>query len=632
AAFNTVVLAEYTSLMEGGNPVKMSAKTFQYDFNGNVTETKEYDWFDPALVSRDTEGVPTGVPGGATLLRTTTNTHYNQAAASASTNVYAKRPVSNPAPLILSAPRDTITGPSQTRFSYDNQAWDVAPTIGNLTRASAWNDQASAWLDTVNTYDSYGNRLTAVAPKGVATTGDPNDFITTFVWDTATKANITQVTVDPRNGTGAQTATVVYDYSTGLPTSQTDVNGKLTTSDYTNQLLGTTDPFLRPGKVSSPAVNSVVDGVTYTNQRHQVRSLYYDQARQVLVESDLNTEADRKLKARSTTDQLGRVTLTESNEDGTANWTISSQTAYIQAGKITKTSNPKRSAAANTDGWTRATRDNLGRVTEVATFATATQPPDSGTNSNWSGSVTSTYYANETTVADQTGKQRKSVTDGLGRLLQVYEDPVGVNHQTSYQYDTLNNLRKVTQGSQQRFFMYDSLSRLIRARNPEQTVNTPALDLNDPITGNSQWVMKYTYDENSNLATKVDARNITSTYTYDGLNRNTAVSYNDGVTPTVNRYYDGAITNGKGRLHYSISYNSHPVSGYAYSITEVTGYDAVGRVTGQQQGFLNTAGTQWYYYPVSRSYNLLGAMTSQIYPSNRTISNSYDNAGRLSSF
>ncbi len=630
AGFNTVVLAEYTSLMESGSAVKMSAKTFQYDFNGNVTETKEYDWFDPALVSRDSFGVPTGVPGGATLLRTTTNTHYNQAATSASTNVYAKRPVANPAPLILSAPRDTITGPSQTRFSYDNQAWNVVPTLGNLTRVSAWNDQGSVWLDTVNTYDNYGNRLTTIAPKGVATTGDPNDFITTFVWDVATKANITQVTVDPRNGTGTQTSSVVYDFSTGLPTSQTDINGKLTTIDYTNQLLNAPDPFLRTGKVSSPAVNSVVGGVTYTNQRHQARSLYYDQALQLVVESDLNTEADRKLKARTTSDQLGRVTLAESNEDGTANWTISSQTVYVQAGKITKTSNPKRNTAANTDGWTRTTRDNLGRVTEVATFATATQPPDSGTNSNWTGSVSSTYYANETTVQDQAGKQRKSVTDGVGRLLQVYEDPTGLNYQTSYQYDTLNNLRKVTQGAQTRYFMYDSLSRLIRARNPEQNVNA-AFNLTDPITGNSQWVMKYTYDENSNLTTKVDARNVTTTYTYDGLNRNTAVSYSDG-TPAVNRYYDGAISNGKGRLHYSLSYNLHPVSGYAYSLTQVNGYDAIGRVTGQQQGFLNSAGTQWYYYPVSRTYNLASRTSSQTYPSNRTISNNYDNAGRLSSF
>jgi hypothetical protein len=47
--FNTVVDAEYTTLKENGQAIKMSAKTFQYDYNGNVTQTTEYDWFDPNL-------------------------------------------------------------------------------------------------------------------------------------------------------------------------------------------------------------------------------------------------------------------------------------------------------------------------------------------------------------------------------------------------------------------------------------------------------------------------------------------------------------------------------------------------------------------------------------------------------
>ena len=54
-------------------------------------------------------------------------------------------------------------------------------------------------------------------------------------------------------------------------------------------------------------------------------------------------------------------------------------------------------------------------------------------------------------------------------MIEVYEDPTALNYQTTYLYDVLDNLVKVTQGSQQRFFMYDSLKRLIRARNPEQS-------------------------------------------------------------------------------------------------------------------------------------------------------------------
>jgi len=74
-------------------------------------------------------------------------------------------------------------------------------------------------------------------------------------------------------------------------------------------------------------------------------------------------------------------------------------------------------------------------VTELATFSNAAQPPDTGANGNWTGSITTSYYANETTVTDQANKQRKSVADGLGRLAQVIENPNGSPaYTTSYTY------------------------------------------------------------------------------------------------------------------------------------------------------------------------------------------------------
>jgi len=138
------------------------------------------------------------------------------------------------------------------------------------------------------------------------------------------------------------------------------------------------------------------------------------------------------------------------------------------------------------------------------------------------------------TVTDQAGKARKSVTDALGRLIQVYEDPAGLNYQTTYAYDVLDNLTTVTQGTQTRSFVYDSLKRLISATNPESST------------------IAYQYDNNSNLIQKTDARGIVSTYGYDALNRNTTIDYSDtaSINPDVSRFYDGAV-NGKGRLWYS---------------------------------------------------------------------------------
>jgi YD repeat-containing protein len=75
-------------------------------------------------------------------------------------------------------------------------------------------------------------------------------------------------------------------------------------------------------------------------------------------------------------------------------------------------------------------------------------------------------------VTDQASKQRKSVTDALGRLKTVYEPDSGgtLNVNTDYTYDVLNNLLTVSQGSQTRTFSYDSLNRLTNANNPESGV------------------------------------------------------------------------------------------------------------------------------------------------------------------
>jgi RHS repeat-associated protein len=240
--------------------------------------------------------------------------------------------------------------------------------------------------------------------------------------------------------------------------------------------------------------------------------------------------------------------------------------------------------------------------------------------------VTTDYAGNAVTVTDQAGKKRKSVTDALGRLVQVYENPDGLNYLTSYSYDSLNNLTTVTQGTQQRFFMYDSLQRLIRSRNPEQDVRTPELDLTDATTGNSQWSVAYVYDNANNLTQKKDARLVAANYIYDALNRVTTVDYSD-TTPDVRRFYDGA-TNGVGRFWYAVKGDEAGANNVEK--TSVDSYDALGRPPEQQQSFkLN--GT-WKPYQTTRTYNMAGGVLTQTYPSIRSVSYSYDDAGRATSF
>jgi RHS repeat-associated protein len=183
---------------------------------------------------------------------------------------------------------------------------------------------------------------------------------------------------------------------------------------------------------------------------------------------------------------------------------------------------------------------------------------------------------------------------------------------TSYSYNTLGSLVKVSQGNQNRFFKYDSLGRLIRLKQPEQTPNS-SLTISDTITGNNDWTIGSTYDANGNVLTTTDAKNIITTYTYDSLNRPLTRSYNDG-TPTVTNTYDNVV-NGKGRL---IEVSN------SISTNKFTQFDKLGRpLTNQQITEGNT-------YTSTYQYNLSGALIQETYPSGRIVKNDYDAKGDIS--
>jgi RHS repeat-associated protein len=588
APFNPVVDAEYTTLLDpNGNPSKMSAKTMQYDFNGNLVSETDYDWFDPASVTRDpnNQNLPTGVPAGAVALRMVTNSYYNPAATSAAIN-YAKRDLINITPLIVNAPKEVIIGVSDTQLSYDGQPYETAPTIGKVTN-EARSDSPGHFINTTHAYDAtYGN---------LTSTTDPRGNVTQYFYEDLTHALLTKIVVDPNNQvTGDELTTqMAYDYYTGLVMSQTDPNQKTTSTVYTNQLLGTVDPFGRPGIVTDP-------------QGRKAVNRYVDHVLQVEVWSDINSPSDAKLRSRTSADQLGRPIKTESAEDG-VNYTIFADAVYQQMGKITITTNPMRAQGASTDGWTRTTKDDIGRIVTVETF-NGIYPGGTAT-----GVVTTSYDANATTVTDQASKVRRSIVDGLGRLTRVDEpDTLGSlglvtapTQPTNYTYDSRGNLTQVQQGTQlARTFGYDGLSRLKQAFNPESgTIN-------------------YDYYDNGNLWHKTDSRSVVTTFAYDGLNRIVSRTYSGpapgGTTPAVTYAYDtlGAGLNGKGRLT-SISSS---VSSNSYG-----SYDVMGRVvTGTQT-------TDGQNYTTGYQYNLAGGMTSEIYPSGRVITTGYDSAGRLAS-
>lgn len=178
-------------------------------------------------------------------------------------------------------------------------------------------------------------------------------------------------------------------------------------------------------------------------------------------------DSSRFLQSTQYFDGLGRPWRKATSEGATS---ILVDTQYDVMGRTWKVSNPYRSGDPIL--WTTTGYDQLSRIISVTT-------PDGAQVGTAYGGSTSGTLGSTVTVTDQALRKRKSVTDGLGRMREVYEDPTGLNYLTSYTYDTLDNLVRVSQGTQSRYFMYDSFKRLIRARNPEQDVNAGWLPTED---------------------------------------------------------------------------------------------------------------------------------------------------------
>jgi RHS repeat-associated protein len=288
---------------------------------------------------------------------------------------------------------------------------------------------------------------------------------------------------------------------------------------------------------------------------------------------------------------------------------------YDVLGRVATVSNPHRSAAGPTDGITTIQYDALGRVTKVIL-------PDGSASSN---NISTAYSDNCATVTDQAGKIRKSCWDSLWRLTQAFE-PNSSNalvNETDYQYDALGNLTRVDQKGntadstqwRTRTFVYDALSRLTSETTPEAGTIT------------------YGYDNSSNLTSRIapapnqtGSATVTTTYSYDQLNRLKTKFYSDGTTPQANFSYDvatswpGTWSNLVGRL--SAFWTSLPVPGTA----TVFSYDSMGRVIRNDQCTpYNCNGS----FPSNLSYDLAGDMTSYTNGVGVTFTQSFDTAGRV---
>lgn len=482
---------------------------------------------------------------------------------------------------------------------------------GNVTAVSEYLLPGGAAITSFNQYDIAGNVTKVLDPRSalgniIATSisyddnfGGPDSSLAerytfTELGSQQTFAFPTQVT----NAIG-QIGYAQYDYGLGQAINQQDFNG-VVSAVFHDDLL---DRMTQIRRAYGTAAES-----------HATIS-YDDSGHTITTTSDQIVNNDNGLVSMSIYDGFGRTVETRQYESQTAY--IAVQTQYDGLSRAYKTSNPFRPLAPDNEvaRWTTHTFDGLGRVLTVTT-------PDNAV-------VTTSYLGNAVTASDQVGKTRKSLTDALGRLKTIYEDPSGLNYQTDYGYDPLDNLTSVTQSTQPtRTFVYDSLKRLISATNPENGT------------------VSYQYSDSGDMIVRTDARGVSMHMSYDGLDRITRRWYNGsslttdtthnnpalpstvGTTDEANYYYDSQALP-TGAPSFSLGTSTERLIAITYggatsSAGDYFGYDNAGRT------ILKVQRTGGMNYQMSASLNVSGGINAVTYPSGRSVNYSYDSAGRTS--
>jgi RHS repeat-associated protein len=582
---------------------QQSQVTYSYGDFGNIADKYEYDW---------------GVGGPGALLRQTDYQYLHNSNPGAYGDLAAH---------ILDRPSVVTTigadgnYKAQTINSYDNTGilddLGGAPqhdgnystayyARGNLTQVQRWLYPGNTYITTAtNYYDDLGNLRQTTDGNNNSTYFDYSDDFADWsclIQYSAPQAWVTQTT----NALGQSTQTQYYP-CTGLPVwhrDQNDINANRVNASY-----------------AYDSMNRVTS-VSYADSGNS--SYGYQDTPSFNAPYVYQTDAIDGSNSTSTwtqVDGLGRVIRTaKANGEGSVD---DVDTCYDALGRKSFVTYPYQGPGwqpgtyhcppdAATPLGDSFTYDALGRTTRV------THADNSHVDTDYS-------QFPRVMVTDEAGKQRLNQADALGRLIAVWEpDSNGnLNWYTGYQYDTLDNLVFANQiggdpnNARQRFFQYDSLSRLISATNPESGTIT------------------YGYDNAGNLTSKTaPAPNqqdpnvtITTYFSYDALNRLTSKGFSDSSSGTGFVYdqtplWGVTVQNPVGRLVGSYVWTN----GVSGSVGSVLSYDAMGR-TNYENHFNGHAAT-WLNEIFNYAYNLDGSLKTVQYPTGRTITYGYNVAQR----
>ncbi|MFJ2647062.1 RHS repeat domain-containing protein [Streptomyces sp. NPDC087420] len=468
-------------------------------------------------------------------------------------------------------PATQLTG--ATRTSYDNQAWNAAPTKGLATTTSEINGEGTAYsVNTTMTYDPLGR---------IRTVTEPETGVTETQYTPADEGGAV-TSVKTINSKKHATVTAL-DAGRGLTLSATDANSRVTRSEY--DALGRLVKGWAPDNSASGALPNIqisyqmaVATPTETKPTTVTVQTLGDNggySKQVTVYDGLM----RSVQSQSEAHGAGRVITDTRYDDHGLPY---EQTSPYLAEGDPRPAQFKRPSDSLVPSLTRTRFDGLERPVRVTTFHTGKAIHSSVT----SYGDTSTY----TSPPMGSGAPATNTwTDPRGRIVRIQHYTNTATNQwrtTNYSYDSRGMRDKVTDPAGNEWtYTYDARGRIVHAT--------------DPDTG----ATSFTYDNADRRTVINDSHGDTYT-SYDELSRITAVREGSKTAAPVKEYTYDSLPGGLGQ---PVSSVRHDKSGDY--VNRVTGYDAGYRPTGRQvvvpansmtQGLSGTYGYGYTYTPTGK--------------------------------
>ncbi|GAA3476339.1 hypothetical protein GCM10018966_008670 [Streptomyces yanii] len=494
-------------------------------------------------------------------------------------------------PLVSKVPKDQATGvyisaPAPEYDANDNVTKSTSPVgavatavydAADQVKESTGPDNNITGRRTSYTYDKVGNLRTTTEPKGVATTADATDYVTTNHYDAIYQltgvvdamgdklsyeydnvGNLTTV-VDPKKNATADTtdytAKTAYDLNHRV-VKGTDAAGKYTTTVYDKDslILAATDKErVKTEVVHDERGMPVEKKEPYEGTTVRSTKFEYDQVgnrTKVITPRGANTSGADDFTLRTEYDKLNRAVKQYQPYDPADsrynNPNVYTQTVFDAVGQVSKVSAPPSSgesvrndtdytyfdngwARTSTDGWDIRTSyeyDDAGQQTRRTLTGAGGSPSRTMTTAYWPDGSMKTR-----TDAPSAGTDRKSFAyayDANGNTTSIDDTSAGAKIDAyTMTYTGLNQVEKVTEAlageaKKTTSYVYDDNGQPETVTHPDQysafTYDPRELvktvKVGESATDTDPEVSEYTYTDRGQMLRETKANKNTVDFAY----------------------------------------------------------------------------------------------------------------------